>query len=101
MSVAKAGALAIALVAPVLSLAQESNAPVSRAQVRAQLVQLEAEGYKRAPHDIEFPENFQAAEARVATGSGAAGVAGVGGSSEVLSQSGSSDVTWQGAKDKR
>ena len=83
MFVAKAGALAIALVTPALSLAQESNAPVTRAQVRAELVQLEAAGYKRAPHDVKFPEDFQAAEA-------------------VVSQPNSSDVPWQGAnKDKR
>jgi Domain of unknown function (DUF4148) len=58
--------LASALAAPVVSFAQESNAPLTRAQVRAQLVQTENAGYEPAggagPY---YPAHFQAAEARM------------------------------------
>jgi hypothetical protein len=61
-------ALAAALTAPAVSFAQ-SNGPVTRAQVRAELVQLEKAGWRPAmamgnnPH---YPAGIQAAEARVA-----------------------------------
>lgn len=58
--------LASALAAPAVSFAQ-SSAPLTRAQVRAQLVQLEKAGYDPAggvsPY---YPTRLQAAEARVA-----------------------------------
>jgi hypothetical protein len=53
-----------ALAAPCLSFAQ-TNAPLTRAQVRAELVQLEAAGYNPNGSDPAFPERLQAAEARV------------------------------------
>jgi hypothetical protein len=59
--------LASALAAPVVSFAQQSNAPVTRAEVRAELVQLEKAGYQPGrANDLRYPEDLQAAEARVA-----------------------------------
>jgi hypothetical protein len=52
------------LAAPALSFAQQSTAPVTRAEVRAELVALEKAGYN--PNDwINYPENLQAAQQRV------------------------------------
>lgn len=63
-SLIKAAALVAMFAAPIASFAQ-SNEPVSRAQVRAELIQLEKAGYN--PGDwIHYPENIQAAQARVA-----------------------------------
>ena len=86
-SLVSAVALASALAAPAVSFAQQSNGPVTRAQVRAELVQLEKAGWSPAmdmgnnPH---YPDGIQAAEAKVAaqngTASGYGGV--VSGSSE-------------------
>ncbi|MGA7777122.1 MAG: DUF4148 domain-containing protein [Paraburkholderia sp.] len=62
----KAVALAVVLVAPVVSFAQ-SNEPLTRAQVRDQLIQVEKAGYNPATsNDYDYPANIQAAEARVA-----------------------------------
>jgi hypothetical protein len=85
-SLIPAVALASVLAAPAVSFAQ-SNAPVTRAQVRAELVQLEQAGWRPAmdmgnnPH---YPDGIQAAEAKVAAQNGAAGGYGgvVSGSSE-------------------
>jgi hypothetical protein len=55
-----------ALTAPVLSFAQ-SNAPVTRAEVRADLVRLEQAGYNPSvANDADYPASIQAAEAKVA-----------------------------------
>jgi Domain of unknown function (DUF4148) len=55
-----------ALAAPVLSFAQ-SNAPVTRAEVRADLVRLEQAGYNPSiGNDADYPAAIQAAEAKVA-----------------------------------
>ncbi|SAK86769.1 membrane protein [Caballeronia catudaia] len=51
--------------APLASFAQ-SSAPVSRAQVRAELAQVEKAGYAPAAEDASYPAKLQAAEARVA-----------------------------------
>jgi hypothetical protein len=54
-----------ALVAvPVVSFAQSSQ-PLTRAQVRAELVQLEKAGYNPAGDYTNYPQNIEAAEARV------------------------------------
>ncbi len=60
--------VATLLAAPVASFAQAdpSNQPLTRAQVRADLVQLEKAGYNRLNDRQEYPRNIQAAEARVA-----------------------------------
>jgi hypothetical protein len=53
------------LAIPVVSFAQQSNAPVTRAQVRAELIQIEQAGYNPATHDPSYPREIQAAQARV------------------------------------
>jgi hypothetical protein len=57
-------AIAAALAAPVASFAQ-ANQPVTRAEVRAQLIQLEKAGYNPIASDVDYPADIQAAEARV------------------------------------
>jgi len=79
-SLVSAVALTSALAAPAVSFAQQSNGPVTRAQVRAELVQLEKAGYQpRGGDDPNYPDDIQAAEAKVAAmngaGSGYGGVA--------------------------
>ena len=63
--------VAAALVAPVASFAQ-SNQPLSRAEVRAQLVQLEKAGYNPIGDHVDYPANLQAAQARVDAQNGTA-----------------------------
>lgn len=65
-------AVAVALVVPVASFAQ-SNAPITRAQVRAELVQLEKAGWRPgAGADPHYPDDLLAAEAKVAAANSAA-----------------------------
>ena len=69
-SLIKAFAVALAIAAPVASFAQTSQ-PVTRAQVKAELKQLEAAGYRpNAGTDPYYPADLQAAEARIAANSG-------------------------------
>lgn len=76
-SLIQAVVVAAALAAPVAVFAQ-SNQPVTRAQVRAELVQLEKAGYNPAArNDTTYPAQIQAAEAKVAAENGATGVGGV------------------------
>ncbi|WP_244817910.1 DUF4148 domain-containing protein [Caballeronia sp. Lep1P3] len=76
-------ALAVALSTPVASFAQ-SNQPVTRAQVRAELVELEQAGYTPSVrNDPSYPADLQAAEARIAAKQRA-----YGGASDVTAQSG-------------
>jgi hypothetical protein len=80
--------IAVALAAPVASFAQ-SNQPVTRAQVRAQLVQLEKAGYRPGVgDDPDYPVDIQAAEARVAAQNATASNTGYGASTSGSSQSG-------------
>ncbi|SAK86775.1 membrane protein [Caballeronia catudaia] len=58
-------AVAAAFAVPALSFAQQSDASLSRAQVRAELVQLEKAGYNPNISDPSYPSNIQAAQARV------------------------------------
>jgi hypothetical protein len=65
-SLIQAVVIAAALSAPVAVFAQ-SNVPVTRAQVRAELVQLENAGYRPGDGDrTTYPAQIQAAEAKVA-----------------------------------
>ncbi|HVE08481.1 MAG TPA: DUF4148 domain-containing protein [Paraburkholderia sp.] len=58
---------AAALAAPVLSFAQSADQGLTRAQVRAELVQLERAGYNPSDSsDTRYPVDVQAAEAKVA-----------------------------------
>lgn len=71
-SLIQAVALAAVLAVPAVSFAQ-SDAPVTRAQVRAELVQLEKAGYNPGNADNStYPADIQAAESRVAAQNGAA-----------------------------
>jgi hypothetical protein len=55
-----------ALAAPALSFAQ-SNGPLTRAEVRADLIRVEQAGYQPGrPNDIDYPADIQAAEAKIA-----------------------------------
>jgi len=53
--------------APTLVFAQDQNGPLTRAQVKAELVQLEQAGYSPAMGEqANYPADIQAAEAKVA-----------------------------------
>jgi opacity protein-like surface antigen len=89
-SLIKAVALAVVIAAPVASFAQ-SNQPVTRAEVKAQLRQLEQAGYDPAAStDASYPADIQAAEARVAAqnATAQAGTTGYGPSASGSSQAG-------------
>jgi hypothetical protein len=72
--------LALALAAPAMSFAQTTNEPVTRAQVRADLIQLENAGWRPNAQDAYYPNDVQAAEARVHSGDATA--TGYGGATE-------------------
>ncbi|MFX1764429.1 DUF4148 domain-containing protein [Paraburkholderia sp. A1RI-2L] len=57
--------LAAALAIPAVSFAQSSQQGLTRAQVRAELVELEQAGYNPADNQVNYPQNLQAAQARV------------------------------------
>ena len=56
---------AAVLATPTLSFAQTTNAPVTRADVKADLVRVEQAGYRPASNDLNYPSDIQAAEARI------------------------------------
>jgi hypothetical protein len=65
-SLIQAVVVATALIAPVASFAQSNDAPKTRAEVRAELVQLEQAGYNpTGGNKTTYPAEIQAAEARV------------------------------------
>ncbi|ANB75578.1 DUF4148 domain-containing protein [Paraburkholderia phytofirmans] len=65
-SLIKALAIAAVLAAPVASFAQSSDQPITRAEVRNQLIQLEKAGYNpAATNDTNYPADIQAAERQV------------------------------------
>ncbi|WP_144158975.1 DUF4148 domain-containing protein [Paraburkholderia sp. BCC1885] len=87
-SLIKAVAIAAVLAAPVVSFAQ-TNEPVTRAQVRAELIQIEKAGYNPSTsNDYDYPANIQAAEARVATQNGQADATGYGSGANGSAQAG-------------
>jgi hypothetical protein len=89
-SLIQAVVVAAALAAPLVSFAQ-SNSTVTRAPVRAELVQLEKSGYHVGDGDnAHYPEAIQAAEAKVGAQNAAA--TGYGGVANSSSQSGSRSV---------
>jgi hypothetical protein len=88
-SLIKSVVIALAVAAPVASFAHLS-APVTRAQLRAELVQLEKAGYNPGTsNDYDYPANIQAAEARVAAQNGTAQTSGYGSATSGSSQAGS------------
>lgn len=87
-SLIKAVAITVALAAPVVTFAQ-SNQPLTRAQVRQDLIRMEQAGYN--PSDwIHYPDNAQAALQRISEQQAAApaDTSGYGASVEGMSQSG-------------
>ncbi|ALL70320.1 Protein of unknown function (DUF4148) (plasmid) [Paraburkholderia caribensis MBA4] len=76
-SLIQAVVVAAALAAPVAVFAQ-ANQPVTRAQVRAELIQLEKAGYHPGDGDhTTYPAELQAAEAKVSAQTAATDVGGV------------------------
>jgi hypothetical protein len=61
----RATLLAASLITPALSFAQ-STAPVTRTSLRIQLAELEKAGYNPAAKNPNYPNDLQAAEAKVA-----------------------------------
>jgi len=57
-------AIAASLSAPLFAHAQ-SNAPATRASVRAELIQLEKAGYQPDSDQVNYPVNLQNAERRI------------------------------------
>ena len=81
-------AIAIAAVLSVPGFAQaREDGPVTRAQVRAELVQLERAGYNPTGDQTTYPAQIQAAEARVAAQQGESQTS-YGGANETSSASG-------------
>ena len=68
--------LALVLAAPAVSFAQTSDQPVTRAQVRADLIQLENAGWRPDSQEAFYPNDIQAAEARVHSGDTTTGYGG-------------------------
>ena len=73
-SLSKVIAIAAVVVAPLTSFAQ-SNQPLTRAEVRQQLVELHNVGYSPLDDRNSWPANIQAAEARLAAQKEAAATA--------------------------
>ncbi len=66
-SLIKVVVVAAVMAVPAVSFAQDNpaNPPLTRAEVRAQLIQLEQVGYDPATVSNQYPADIQAAEARV------------------------------------
>jgi len=58
--------LSCALSAPIVAFAQTTDHALTRADVRADLVRVEKAGYRPVGTDPYYPEDIQAAEAKVA-----------------------------------
>jgi hypothetical protein len=78
--------LALALAAPAISFAQTTDQPVTRAQVRADLLQLENAGWRPSSQDASYPSDIQAAEARVHSGDATTGYGGAAENGTSMSQ---------------
>jgi hypothetical protein len=84
------------LAAPLLVQAQENNAPVTRAEVRADLVKVEQAGYVASRgEDATYPTDIQLAEAKIAAAGKAHATDGMGGVSP-RTESGSRTVNAKG-----
>ena len=64
MKVIQSLLVAAVVALPALSFAQ-SNQPLTRAEVRAQLIELQKAGYNPASDQTQYPRNIEAAQARV------------------------------------
>jgi hypothetical protein len=88
-SLIAAAIAATVLAAPALSFAQQSQQqPVTRAQIRAELVDLEKAGYNPGLTSPRYPQDLQDAQARVAANDGAVQGAAYGGSTNGSTQAG-------------
>ena len=85
----KTAVIAATIATPFAALAQ-SGQPVTRAQVRQELIQLENAGYSPVSrgNNLHYPDEIQAALARVAAQNGTAQTTGVGGVDSGASQTG-------------
>ncbi|NRO99355.1 DUF4148 domain-containing protein [Paraburkholderia sp. NMBU_R16] len=79
-SLVKATLISCIVSAPLLAHAQADSSPVTRAEVRADLIRVENAGYRPVSGDASYPTDTQAAEAKVAA-SEAASTNDVGGAS--------------------
>lgn len=87
-SLIQAVALAAVIAAPVAAFAQ-SEQPITRAEVKAEVRQLEQAGYNPgAASDAQYPADIQAAEARVSAMKGQGDTSGYGSSMGGSSQAG-------------
>ena len=84
----KAVLIACALSASTFAFAQTANAPVTRAEVQADLVRVEQAGYRPAAKDPYYPSDIQAADAKVAAQGQMPEAASVGGVPTGASQAG-------------
>ncbi|RKP50789.1 DUF4148 domain-containing protein [Trinickia fusca] len=55
-----------ALVSSTLTFAHAESAPLTRSQVRADLIRLEQAGYRPTANDLNYPADIQAAQEKVA-----------------------------------
>jgi hypothetical protein len=92
-SFAKMVVIAALVAAPVASFAQSNQSSVTRAQVRAELLQYEKAGYNPNGDWINYPENIHAAQAKIAAENATARAAtsGYGGAADGKSRSGTSN----------
>ena len=91
-SLIEAGVIAALIAAPLAAFAQsnQTNEPATRAQVRAELIQLEKAGYDPSnSNEVDYPANIQAAQAKVAAQNQAAQNSGYGSPAHGSSQRGS------------
>lgn len=65
MKLLVAGLLVSSLISPCLSFGQQTNEPLTRAQVRQQIVEIEKAGYTPGSFDPHYPEKIQGAQARI------------------------------------
>jgi hypothetical protein len=91
MKLVKSLIVAVAVAAPALSFAQ-SVQPITRAEVRQELIELQQAGYNPSADETQYPRNIQQAEARVSAQQSAAATA-YGGSMAGTSASGAGSHT--------
>ena len=86
--------VAVVFAAPVAVFAQ-SNHPITRAQVRAELIELEQAGYRPGTgEDATYPAGIQAAQAKVAARHNETGFGGVAAGSSDAGRPGVSKSDW-------
>ncbi|WP_449413279.1 DUF4148 domain-containing protein [Pandoraea soli] len=89
-SIVKSVIVACAFSIPALSFAQASE--TTRASVQHELVQMEKAGYVPSASNAHYPDNIQAAEARLQSQPQTASTSSLGAAPQVLSQQSTSDT---------